>query len=242
MFFSSCDQGTSDDIRHPVFKKGRNKKEDGKFAESAKAFEDYLKINPYSAKCHLELASLYSDNLDDPLVAIYHFRKYLEMEPDSPDRKKIETWIQAAEKEYYTQLKSRYPDDETKKQLEILKEREKRYILHLTRLRNENEYLKSQLGQKLNTQIFTEQPPAAENVAVKPAPASVSDSTPKKKEIPEFYVVRNGDTLSRISKEMYGDIKYYKLIFEANKDTLSSENLQIGQKLRIPKLPEKPQE
>jgi nucleoid-associated protein YgaU len=69
-----------------------------------------------------------------------------------------------------------------------------------------------------------------------------STPVPGKKEIPEFYTVKPGDNLTRISREIYGDIKYYKLILEANRDVLSSETqVRIGQKLKIPRLPEKPQ-
>ncbi len=246
LMFCSCDQSSTDEIRHPVFKKARNKRDDGKFSEAAKAFEDYLKINPYSSKCHYELAMLYRDNLDEPVLAIYHFRQFLEMEPDTQDRKNIEAWIDAAEKEYYTQLKAKYPDDDTRQQLEQLKDREKRYVQHLTRLRSENAYLKSQLGGKLNPQMVVDNLPLADNTAVKPAPIAEPAPAPvpapppasKKKELPDVYVVKSGDTLSKISKEYYGDIKYIKMIMDANKDTMSSESLQIGQKIRMPKLPE----
>lgn len=234
---SSCDQGAGEETRHPMYIKAQKLKERGGFAESAKAFEEFLRINPYSAKSHYELAVLYDESLDDPLLAIYHYRRYLEMEPDSPDKKNIETWLQSAEKNYCSQLKLKYSDDDTKKQLDILKEREKRYIMHLTQFRNENAYLKGQLGQKLNPQMAVGQP--LQDIASAKPPA---DTASKKKDIPDFYVVKSGDTLSRISKEIYGDIKYFKLIFDANKDTLTSENLQIGQKLKIPKLPEKQQE
>jgi len=237
VLLSSCDQGAGEETRHPMYIKAQKLKEKGSFAESAKAFEEYVRINPYSAKSHYELAAIYDESLDDAVLSIYHYRKFLELEPDSQERKKIEIWIQAVEKEYCSQLKSKYPDDDTRTQLEILKEREKRYILHLTQFRSENAYLKGQLGQRLNPQMATEQP-IQENPSARPS----ADIALRKKEIPDFYVVKSGDTLSRISKEIYGDIRYFKLIFDANKDTLTSENLQIGQKLKIPKLPEKPQE
>ncbi len=251
LFLVSCDQGAGDDVRHPFYIKGVKLKGNAKFPESAKAFEEYLRVNPYSAKAHYELASLYDESLGDPFMAIYHYRKFVELDPDNSERKKVETWIQAKEKDYCSQLKAKYPDDDTRRQLEVLKEREKRYVLHLTQLRNENSYLKSQLGQKLNPQMTSEppvqiQPLQAQDVSLQktapsPGPAPVPAEM-KKKEIPEFYVVKSGDTLSRISKDIYGDIKYFKMIFDANKDVLTSENLQIGQKLRLPKLPEKPQD
>ena len=51
----------------------------------------------------------------------------------------------------------------------------------------------------------------------------------------QYYVVKKGDTLSKIAREYYGDAKLYPQIFEANRDILKDPNkIQIGQKLRIP--------
>lgn len=50
-----------------------------------------------------------------------------------------------------------------------------------------------------------------------------------------FYTVKKGDTLSAISKEVYGNANLYNKIFEANKPLLSSpEKIYPGQVLRIP--------
>ena len=50
-----------------------------------------------------------------------------------------------------------------------------------------------------------------------------------------FYTVVSGDTLSKISKEHYGDAMKYPVIFEANKPMLTDPDLIYpGQVLRIP--------
>lgn len=53
---------------------------------------------------------------------------------------------------------------------------------------------------------------------------------------PSSYVtVKSGDTLSKISKDAYGDANAYMQIFEANKPMLSSpDKIYPGQVLRIP--------
>ena len=52
-----------------------------------------------------------------------------------------------------------------------------------------------------------------------------------------FYTVQSGDSLSKISKEMYGDPMKYNAIFEANQPMLKSVDLIYpGQVLRIPNL------
>ena len=49
------------------------------------------------------------------------------------------------------------------------------------------------------------------------------------------YTVQKGDTLSKISKEFYGDANEYRRIFDANRDQLKDpDKIQPGQVLRIP--------
>jgi hypothetical protein len=49
------------------------------------------------------------------------------------------------------------------------------------------------------------------------------------------YTVKPGDSLSKISKQFYGDANQYMKIFEANRDQLTDPNMiQPGQQLKIP--------
>jgi len=49
------------------------------------------------------------------------------------------------------------------------------------------------------------------------------------------YTVKAGDTLSKISKQFYGDANEYMRIFYANKDTLKDpDKIQVGQELNVP--------
>jgi LysM repeat protein len=49
------------------------------------------------------------------------------------------------------------------------------------------------------------------------------------------YTVKSGDTLSKISREFYGDANQYTKIFNANRDTLRDPNtISPGQELVIP--------
>jgi len=52
---------------------------------------------------------------------------------------------------------------------------------------------------------------------------------------PRTYVVKKGDSLSKIAKQFYGDMKLWKKIFEANRDKISNPDLiRPGQQLVIP--------
>ena len=60
--------------------------------------------------------------------------------------------------------------------------------------------------------------------------AAVDDGT-------QYYVIKSGDTLSAIAKQVYGDANKYPKIFEANREVIKDPNLIFpGQKIRIPKL------
>jgi nucleoid-associated protein YgaU len=49
------------------------------------------------------------------------------------------------------------------------------------------------------------------------------------------YTVKSGDTLSKISKQYYGDANEYMRIFYANRDKLRDpDKIQVGQQLTIP--------
>ncbi len=61
------------------------------------------------------------------------------------------------------------------------------------------------------------------------------DNADAKAEAQKTYVVKSGDTLSKISKEMYGDANKYMNIFNANKDKLSDpDKINPGMELNIP--------
>ena len=51
----------------------------------------------------------------------------------------------------------------------------------------------------------------------------------------QIYTVAAGDSLSKISKKVYGDANQWKRIFEANRDQIKNPDLiHPGQKLKIP--------
>jgi nucleoid-associated protein YgaU len=51
----------------------------------------------------------------------------------------------------------------------------------------------------------------------------------------QTYTVKSGDTLSKLSKQFYGDSNEYMRIFYANRDKLHDpDRIQVGQQLIIP--------
>jgi nucleoid-associated protein YgaU len=71
---------------------------------------------------------------------------------------------------------------------------------------------------------------AADQVGTTPPTPAAADNP-----YAQFHEVRQGDTLSRIARQYYGDASLYPQIFEANRDLLSDpDKIRPGQKLRIP--------
>jgi nucleoid-associated protein YgaU len=65
--------------------------------------------------------------------------------------------------------------------------------------------------------------------------AGANGATATAQQQAKTYTVKSGDTLSKISKEFYGDSDEYMRIFYANRDKLNDPDMiQVGQTLTIP--------
>lgn len=77
--------------------------------------------------------------------------------------------------------------------------------------------------------------PEWQNEIVADVKATGNDATSAPDITAHTYVVRAGDTLSKIAKEMLGDSGAFMDIFNANRDQLSDPNaIRPGQVLKIP--------
>src|SRR5882757_7822919 len=54
------------------------------FRGAVAAYEEALDGTPKTAEAHFRLALIYYDHLQDPVGAIHHFRRYLEVAGDGP--------------------------------------------------------------------------------------------------------------------------------------------------------------
>ena len=94
--FAGCNSGLnqlSEEDRNPYALKAKEMVQDRDFRGAAELYRKALRVNPELANIHLELGLLYDDKLGDPISAIYHYRQYLELKPDSPKRPLVENFI-----------------------------------------------------------------------------------------------------------------------------------------------------
>ncbi|MCX5686545.1 MAG: tetratricopeptide repeat protein [Candidatus Omnitrophica bacterium] len=63
------------------------------YEEAIRAYESSLKFDPNNADAHYNLALAYDTIRDDRQRAIYHYRAYLKLRPQAPDRDEIKAAI-----------------------------------------------------------------------------------------------------------------------------------------------------
>ena len=75
----------------------------------------------------------------------------------------------------------------------------------------------------------------ASSAVTSASPTSAPTTTASSSQAGQTYEVKPGDTLSKISRQHYGDANEYMRIFYANRDQISDPNkIRAGQKLVIP--------
>lgn len=184
VILTSCGDYVGKEKTHPLFIKAGTAKNAGNYLEAAKYFEEFLTICPKSAETHFRLASLYGDNLDEPLKAVYHYRKYLELAPnDTTNADDINGFTELAKKRLYEKLKEEYKDNSANialnEDLEKTKERLNKYVEYSKALENQNQLMKQRLREIADQRRAPAAPPktpAASAAQTRPAASAAQPS------------------------------------------------------------------
>lgn len=227
LFLCSCEKG-SDGIRlekdDGKFQMGQAYYREGRYQESMTVFLNIIENRRDAPQSHLEVGRLYLEHFNDPLAAIYHFKKFLEIKPDVEQSSIVRQMIERAKKNFAQTLPGRpFDDDISRVDLMDL----------LQQVQKENLALKKQiahLSQRKRGQV------PINSTSSKPVVTLTSAAVPKS-ERQKFnqYTIEAGDTLSKISTKVYGSSAGWERIFKANNDNLKTPNdLKIGQVLKIP--------
>ncbi len=232
LFFGcSTFEDPADEESSSAFQRGRSYLKVGKTEE---ALDEFLSITRKMTRCpksHLEVGRLYLTlkSRKDPVAAIYHFRRFLMLEPSSREAPKVEQLIVTAEREIIRDL----PGKPYAGYLDGLALQEENL-----RLRREIADLKARIGLPLSESAKSVAPALPAVASADPAPPVKAETRNHETEPAKTYVVLKGDSLYAISRKFYGDSSHIDRIFQANRDVMRSKNsLQVGQTLRIPSLP-----
>ena len=210
----------------PAFERGRSYLKVGREAEALDEFLSVTRRITQAPKSHLEAGRLLLNlsNRKDPVAAIYHFRRFLLLQPNARESPMVEQLIVTAEREIIRKL----PGEPYENYLESIGLKEEN-----DRLRREIADLQARLGSPLAPSVPIPEEIIQANTA-KAQPTGYKAKPP----VPGSYTVQPGDSLYAISKKIYGDASHIDSIFLANRDTLKSKNsLKVGQTLRLPSPP-----
>ena len=174
--------------------------------------EEALARHPRLARAHRELGVMLDNYRQDYAAALYHYRRYLELRPDTPERADIEELIRHCRASFAAEMQE--SSGELKRVLQARDERIRRLELDVAALR---------------TGPAPAAPPAA-------APAAAAPSAPPAAAaVAQVHVVQTGESLGAISTRYYGTPAKWKTIFNANRDRVpDANNVRVGTRLDIP--------
>src|SRR5215470_13417175 len=182
----------------------------GEYLWAINLYESALDGTPQSAEVHYKLALLYDDKLNDPLHALHHFERYLVLNPEGSHAVEVRDFMKRDEIALGTSLSG----DSVVTRAEA------------ARLRNENLNLHRQID------AGPAKPrPAADKLSSRHGEKEKAES---KKTGSHTYTVKEGDTLTSISRKFYKTSKRWREIRDANENKIDDpENLKAGLTLTI---------
>ncbi|PYL15594.1 MAG: hypothetical protein DME30_11130 [Verrucomicrobia bacterium] len=207
---SACDRMvTSRNTR--LVKEADWKAAQGDYLWAINLYEAALDGTPQSAEVHFKLALLYDDKMNDPLHALHHFKRYLVLDPNGSHAVEVKDFMKRDEVALGTSLSG----DSVVTRAEA------------ARLRNENLNLHRQIDAGP-----TKPRPAADKSSSRHGDKEKAES---KKTGSHTYTVKEGDTLTSISRRFYKTSKRWREIRDANEKKIDDpENLKAGLTLTIP--------
>ena len=243
------------EVDEPYYREGDRLKRQGSTKEALGAFLRVIeKRGDDAPESHLEAGLLYQQYFKDPIAAIYHFRRYLDLQPNARQADLVRQRIDAAMRDFARTLPAQ-PLESQAARLELMN--------RIDELQRENLQLKEELagrhpavpeatGEPLvekRVEMRTPSPPnASATVFFRPGPpaagaaGSAVRTPPAPRATPapaaasgRTHVVTAGESLYKIAQRYYGNGTRWPEILEANRDRLKNEGaVRVGMELRIP--------
>jgi len=180
---------------------------EGDYPAAVQFYEASLDGTQKTAEIHYRLALIYDDKIKQPVSAIHHFQRYLELDPNGSHAREAKNFLKEDEIKLGTTLANGA----------LLTQED------AARLKNDNLTLRKQLTE-LRAMPRYQPPKGSGDAAQKPIPPGA-----------RTYVVESGDTLASISRKFYKNPQRWKDIEDANFNSLSGVvKLKPGMTLIIP--------
>ena len=215
-----------DEMDHPLMKRAKAKELAGDRAGAEQIYRSLIEKEPSLARGHLGLALLLDKPGGDYVEAIYHYKCYLAMRPDTEKRGMIDGYIHAATLALVGAI---YSNQVAVVQRVGVLERENAAL----QIRSAN--LDAQLRQ--SQALVTHWRARAEAVTAEASKTLESRGALEaaiRPALPTVRVAKN-DTLRKIAARLYGDEGRWKDLYEANRNLLERpEDVKVGQVLVAP--------
>lgn len=221
--------------RHPMYVKGLRAEKRGDFEAAARAFTECVRMAPGNRPAHVHLGMIYEDKLGDPIAAMYHYAQGLGDGATDVHAELAQSSLLRVSRAFAATLLPEMPDPptrsvETPLPVDGLDTR-------VAELENEREELLQQLqaAQAVISEQSDEIGQLRQLLADTEPPLPLPE--PNEIQVETVYTVGKGDTLIGISRQVYGNGRYWRQLMDYNRDVLDgSELLKPGMKLRIPDL------
>jgi len=247
------------EVNEPAYEEGKRLLKQGREQAALAEFTKVIQSRRDGApESHLEVGLLYQLEIKDPIAAIYHFRRFLELKPNSPQANLVRQRIDAATRDFARTLPAQPLENQALRN--DLLERVESLQLENTRLKDELTQLygsrATSRGTVANLTVGEPTPPPspAARPALTTSPISrvPADDTarqapsrpdPSATTVPagtaeptRIHTVVRGDTLYGLARRYFQDPSRARDIYAANRNKMRSQNdLQVGMELVIPR-------
>ncbi len=236
-------QGQTDEEKEPHFVLGQSRVNAMDYQGAVDAFEQSLEANPQSAAAHYQLGMLYEEKVPDPAAAIYHYKRYLKLNPNASNADVINQHIVACKRQLAADVMGLPSTSAAQQQLEKLADQNRELQQQVDQLQETvkqwNAYYASQLAARSNSPpqniSVAPQNPGPAPDAIPAHPAATADSTPTrpappKPARPRTHMVVAGETAVAIARK--AGVKLSAL--EAANPGMNPARIRAGQVLNLP--------
>jgi len=236
-------QGQADEEKEPHFALGQGRVNAMDYPGAIEAFEQSLEANPRSAAAHFELGWLYEEKAPDPAAAIYHYGRYLKLNPNAGNAALIKQHIDACKQQLAADVLGLPSTSAAQRQLEKLVEQNRELQQQVDRLQENvkqwNAYYASQSAARSNS-LPQNNSIAQQNISPTPDDISVTPATtlgstqnklaPPKPARPRTHTVVAGETAVGIARKF--GVKLSALA--AANPSMNPARIRAGQVLNLP--------
>jgi hypothetical protein len=205
-----------EELAHPLMRRAKDRENAGDVDGAIVLYRKLIETEPMLARPHLDLALLLEEDRRDQLGAMYHYRRYAELRPDSDKASMADERRLGVERAFAARVLRRDASE----------------AADATRLQEENRRLQAEM-ELLRQEVARMREAMAQREAGKRDAKFVPP--PAGPDLTRRYTVKSGDTLSGIAQSVYGDRNRWRDIYDANRDRLvHSDGIRVGQTLVIP--------